>query len=131
MFTADIVIQSKADMIAPDVLDSLGRLGRFLSRPWVKVIVRVVLYLTLGGLPGWIFGIIDFLLSLAPAFKPEVVQEISKFRDVLLTLHKDAPEAVARNMTTMPATTPWANPQIAAKILHAADFHLKSMSAHS
>ena len=91
-------VESRADELAPAVIDSLGGLVRFLSRPWVRKIVRVVLWLVLGGLPAWVVAMVDFLLQMAPALHNDVVKDLTKFRALLVTLDQDTPPEVLRHV---------------------------------
>lgn len=97
---AEDVISATSEEISPAVLASLRGLARLLSRPWVRAIVRVVLYLTLGGLPMWIIAAIDFLLQLSPTLHPAVVQDLHKFRSVLASLRADMPNDLAPMVKT-------------------------------
>lgn len=92
-------VDRRAEDIAPAVLRTLGGLARFFSNRWVKAIVRAALYLTLGGLPAWLFALLDAVLSAwGPVLRPEVVADLKGFKAVLETYRRDAGPALAGEM---------------------------------
>ncbi len=118
---ASQVIQARADAIAPSVLSSLRGLTAFLARPWVGLIVRLAIYLLLGGLPGWIGALLAALLEAwGPLLKDDVRDDLIAFKAVLDTYRHDAP---AELMGKLPprewGATPFKDPARAAKMARA------------
>ena len=108
-------IEQRADDLAPAVIDSLSGLVRFLARPWVRKIIKVVLFLLLGGLPAWVLPLVDFLLQMAPAMNDDVVRDLKSFRQLVSTLGPDTPPDVARHLKPgIGSADPFKNPRIAA-----------------
>lgn len=112
-------IDARAEDIAPRVLRSMGRLGAWLARPWVRVAVRFALYFLLGGLPLWVPALLDAIIDAwAPVLKPEVVAELRSFRATLATVYRDAPPEVRAEMPpAVRGDSPFADPARAAMVL--------------
>lgn len=89
-------IDARAEDLAPAVRRALGFAAALLGNRLVRAIIQAALYLTVGGLPAWLFSLIAAIVEgWGPLLRPEVVADLRAFQSVLETYRRDAPPAVA------------------------------------
>lgn len=112
-------IDAQAAEIAPAVLRSLSWLASLLGNRFVRAVIQAALYMTLGGLPAWLFALIAAILDgWGPVLKPEVVAELRLFQSVLETYRRDAPPAIAAELPPRVwGESPFRDPEAARRIV--------------